>query len=283
MKKILVTLIIAVMASVQLSAQSCHGLEASSATDEFADLGKDVAFVGKHLDPVKFTFKGKGKVIAYPVEGGDPAKAYYLKATDKKSDKYLFVIHEWWGLNDHIKQEVHDWHKRLGGAVHVMALDLYDNKVADTKEKASEYMQSVKTERAQAIIEGALQRIGDQAKVATIGWCFGGGWSLQTALIADEQTVGCVMYYGMPEKDVEKLKTLNTDVLAVFAKQDQWINATVAAEFEKNMKAASKGLELLTYDAQHAFANPSNPVYDKEAADKANAKALDYLKKHFGM
>ena len=111
-----------------------------------------------------------------------------------------------------------------------------------------------------------------------MGWCFGGGWSLQAALLGGKQTVGCVMYYGMPEKDVAKLKTLNSDVLGLFADQDKWINPEVVKQFEKDMAAAGKKVTVKEYPADHAFANPSNPKYNKELATDAHQKALAYLK-----
>jgi len=139
-------------------------------------------------------------------------------------------------------------------------------------------MQAVKTERAAAIIKGAEMYAGPKAQFASVGWCFGGGWSLQSALLGGKQTVGCVMYYGMPEKDVAKLKTLNSDVLGLFAEQDKWINPEVVKQFEKDMAAAGKKVTVKEYPADHAFANPSNPKYNKELAADAHQKALAYLK-----
>jgi carboxymethylenebutenolidase len=141
-------------------------------------------------------------------------------------------------------------------------------------------MGEAKEERIRAIIKGALDYAGSKAKVGTIGWCFGGGWSLQTALMAGKQTSACVMYYGMPETDVEKLKTINGPVLGIFAKKDGWINPEKVKEFEANMKLASKKLTLKMYDADHAFANPSNPKFDKEAAADAHKVAVAFLKKN---
>jgi len=138
----------------------------------------------------------------------------------------------------------------------------------------------VKTERAIAIINGALSYVGNDAKVTTIGWCFGGGWALQAALLAGKQGAGCVMYYGMPEKDVDKLKALNSDVLGVFATKDQWINKEVVTAFEKDMRAANKKLTVVNYDADHAFANPSNPHYNKEYSEAAHKLALAFIKEH---
>jgi carboxymethylenebutenolidase len=132
--------------------------------------------------------------------------------------------------------------------------------------------------RARAIVQAVIDHAGPKAKISTLGWCFGGGWSMQTALMAGKQAVGCVIYYGMPEKDAAKLKTLNCDVLGIFATQDGFINAEVVGQFENDMKAAKKKLTVKNYDAVHAFANPSNPKYDKEKSAEANAEALAYLK-----
>ena len=123
-----------------------------------------------------------------------------------------------------------------------------------------------------------INQLPADAKVATIGWCFGGGWSLKTALAAGDKTVATVMYYGMPVEDVEKLKELNSDVLFVWPIQDQWINEEVVTKFTANMKAAEKQLDVLTFDADHAFANPSSEKFIETAAQEANAAALAYLK-----
>jgi carboxymethylenebutenolidase len=139
-------------------------------------------------------------------------------------------------------------------------------------------MQAAKPERLNAIIEGAFKFVGKNAKVATIGWCFGGAQALNAALLGGKQTVGCVMYYGMPEKDINRLKTLNSDVLGIFAAKEEWISPKVVAEFEANMKKAGKTVTVKSYDALHAFANPSNPNYDKAATEEASKLSTDYLK-----
>ena len=101
------------------------------------------------------------------------------------------MIQEWWGLNDYIKRESDNISTELGN-VNVLALDLYDGMVAATPDSAMKLVQAVKTERLENIIKGALGYAGPKAKIYTIGWCFGGMWSLQTALLAGKQAVGCV-------------------------------------------------------------------------------------------
>jgi carboxymethylenebutenolidase len=256
---------------------SCCARPASaSATEAFAMLATDKDFSGGHDAPLPYAYEGEGQMITFKTTDGQTGHAFEIKSA-KPSNKYLFVIHEWWGLNDYIKKEAATYAQEMPG-VNVIALDLYDGQVATTPEEAGKLMQGVKTERAQAIVKGAQMYAGPKAQFASVGWCFGGGWSLQSALLGGKQTVGCVMYYGMPEKDVAKLKTLNSDVLGLFAEQDKWINPEVVKQFEKDMAAAGKKVTTKEYPADHAFANPSNPKYNKELATDAHQKALAYLK-----
>lgn len=262
--------------SESANAVCCHA--PSSATASFAAFASDRDFVNKHEEPLPFTFVSQagGQEISYPTADGKTAKAWLIPSK-KKSQNYLFVFHEWWGLNDHIKAEAEKFYKDLPN-VNVICLDLYDGLVATTREEAGKQMQGLKQERAAAIVTGAIAYAGKKANIFTIGWCMGGSWSLQAALLAGNQAKGCIIYYGMPEKNVERLKTLNTDVLGIFAGQEQWISPKVVEEFDANMKQAGKKLTYKIFDADHAFANPSNPKYAKEAADEAYAMSLDYLK-----
>lgn len=230
-----------------------------------------------HKIPAKIHFQSSiGKAITYKTADGKDADAYELKAKTP-TNNYILIIHEYWGLNDFVKRESEKIYNDLGN-VNIIDLDLYDGKVATTREDAGKFMQSVKDDRADAIINGAIAYAGPKAHIATIGWCFGGGWSLQATLLAAKQAVGCVMYYGMPEQDVNRLKTLHCDVLGNFANKDQWINTKVVAKFAENMKAAGKTLYLHQYDADHAFANPSNPSYNSEATKNAYDFTISFLK-----
>ena len=142
-------------------------------------------------------------------------------------------------------------------------------------------MGEVKEPRLENIIKGAIDFTGKKSKIVSIGWCFGGGWSLRSALLEKKHAAGCIMYYGMPVKEVEKLKTLNCDVIGFFAGKEKWINKDVVEEFNKNMTAAGNKLTYKIYDAEHAFANPSNPNFDKEATEESHTKAVAYMKEKY--
>jgi carboxymethylenebutenolidase len=252
---------------------------AVSSTEQFAMLASDKNFVASHTPPLPFTFHPeKGSWVTFKTADGSDARAFEVKA-DKPTPNVIFMVHEWWGLNDYIQQEAEKLQKTLGN-VTVLALDLYDKKVAATQEDAGKYMGEVKAERAQAIINGAIKYVGPNARIGTIGWCFGGGWSLQAAILSSRQCRACVMYYGMPEKDIAKIKTLRAPVLGIFAKQDGWVTPAVVNEFETTMKENKKNISVRWYDAVHAFANPSNPKYDKPATEDAYARVVSFFKKN---
>ena len=244
-----------------------------------ASLGTDANFVAMHTAPMPYLYEGKGEMVTFATPDGKTASGLLIKSA-KKSKKWLFVYQEWWGLNDHIKKQAETFYNDLGD-VNVLALDMYDGKVADKPEDAGKLMQSASSDRLEAIVKGGIELAGKKAKIASVGWCFGGMLSLKSAILEGKQAVGCVMYYGRPEKDVEKLKTLNVDALGFFGSQDKGIPVVTVTEFEENMKKAGKTVTINMYDAAHGFANPSNPKYDKIAADDAYSKALTYLRAKF--
>ena len=245
--------------------------------DDMAAFASDPAFQALHLSPLKINYQAKGEMVKLKTTDGQDASAYLLKAK-KKSDKWLFVYQEWWGLNDQIKREADKFYDDLGGGVNVMAIDMYDGKVTSNPQEAGQFMQQVKQERLETIVKAAYAHAGPKAQVGNVGWCFGGGWSLKSAIIGQKNNVACVMYYGMPVKDVEQLKTLNSDVLGLFA-TEKYISKEVIEEFAANMKTAGKGLEYKIFDGVHGFANPSNPKHDPALTKEAYGMALGYLKK----
>ena len=273
MKNLLILLAL-FASSVSAQTPSCCS---PSVNDRNTMLAMNEEFASTHLPPAPFVLEGgKGSWVTFKTPDGKTAKAYAIKS-DKPTDKVLFVYQEWWGVNDYIKQVAEKYKEELGD-VNVYAIDLYDGEVATTAPEAQKLMAGLKEERAKAIINGAIEMVGKNAKIASIGWCMGGAWSLQSALLEGMQAVGCVMYYGMPEKNIDRLKTLNCDVIGFFGTQDGFINPDVVKAFEADMKKAGKKLETHSYDAPHAFANPSNPKFSKEYSEDAHAKALAYLK-----
>jgi carboxymethylenebutenolidase len=241
-------------------------------------MADDPQFIATHAAPLPFNYTQQaGKMITFSTPDGKTGSAYeVLSSTPTKN--YLIITHEWWGLNDYIKQRADELQKTLGN-INIIAVDMYDGKVASSPDSAGKYMKAATNDRIMSILNGAIACAGKDAKIFSMGWCFGGGYALQTAIAAGKQAAGCVMYYGMPETDMAKLQSLNCDVLGLFANKDKWISPTVVATFEGNMKTAGKKLTVKSYDADHAFANPSNPHYDKASSEDANKAAIEFIKK----
>lgn len=247
--------------------------------EQFRQEASTAAFASLHEKPVPFTLEdAAGKPVSFKAADGSTAMGYEIRSS-KKTNKWVFVIQEWWGLNDYIKRESEILSRELDN-VNVLALDLYDGKVAATPDSAMKLVQAAKTERLENIIKGALVYAGANAEIYTIGWCFGGMWSLQATLLAGKQAAGCVMYYGRPETNMEKLKTLNCDVIGFFGNQDRSPSPEMVTRFEADMQAAGKKLTAYKYEANHGFANPSNPSFNKEATADAHVKAIAFLKAH---
>jgi carboxymethylenebutenolidase len=254
----------------------CH-----SQNDDMAQFVNAPGFAAFHPSPIALDFQGKGAMTTFSTSDGQAASGYLIKAS-VPSNQWLFVFQEWWGLNDHIKHQADVFYEDLGGKVNVLAIDMYDGKVTSNPQEAGKFMQTVQESRLQSIVTGARNLAGEKAKIANVGWCFGGAWSLKSALLNGKQTIGSVMYYGMPVRDVEKLKTLNSDVLGLFA-TEQYISEAVIKEFADSMEKAGKKLTYKIFPAVHGFSNPSNPKYDEASSKEAYGMAIAYLKEKFGV
>jgi len=237
------------------------------------------AFAAMHLSPMVVNPENLlGKMMSFDAADGKQANAYFI-AAKKKSNKYLIVIQEWWGLNDNIKMESDKYYTDLGD-VNVIAVDMYDGKVAATPDSAMKLMRGADMGRMTAIMQGAIKYAGSKASIYSVGWCFGGMWSLQTAILAGPQAKGSVMYYGRPETNMDKLKSIQCDIIGFFGNLDQSPSPAMVNDFEKNMKEAGKNLSVNRYEAGHGFANPSNPSYNAAAKEDSYAKAIAFLKAH---
>lgn len=191
----------------------------------------------------------------------------------------IMLIHEWWGLNDQIKAVDREF---ANEGYLAFAIDLYGGKVASVPDDARSFMKQVDPEVATDTVSSWVDwlRIHDRGNgnVATIGWCFGGGWSLNTSLAVPVDAT--IVYYGNVAKTADQLKSLKGPVLGHFAAKDKWINQKMIDGFEAGMKGAGKTFETHWYEANHAFANPTQARYDEADAKLAWQRTLAFLKKH---
>ncbi len=193
----------------------------------------------------------------------------------------VLVIHEFWGLNDQIKSVAAELARQ---GYLALAVDLYGGKVGASQEEARAYMSQVKLEEAtDTMISWARWLAAHEqgnGKVGSVGFCFGGMWSLETGIEAGIDAV--VVYYGRVDQPAERLAKLKGPVLGHFATRDTFIDKPMVEGFEANMKAAGKALTVHWYDADHAFANPTSARYDDADAKLAWERTAAFLGRTLG-
>ena len=193
----------------------------------------------------------------------------------------ILLIHEWWGLNDQIKAVAAEFAK--DGYV-ALAVDLFNAKVATTAEEAKALMGATDPQAASDTLVSWIAWLKKNpktnGKIATIGWCFGGGWSLNASLAAPVNAT--VIYYGNVKKTAADLATLKSPVLMHYGLEDKFITTEMVQGFEAAAKEAHKRVTVYSYDANHAFANPTGAAYPyvKAAADLAWKRTLAFLRKY---
>ena len=194
----------------------------------------------------------------------------------------IIVIHEWWGLNDNVRAMA----DRLAGEGYmVLAVDLYGGKTAESPEHARQLMLQVVEDPslAEKNIRGAyafLETAG-APRIASLGWCFGGGWSLQTAQLFPDALDASVIYYGQVTADEARLAPVNVPILGLFGKEDTGIKVESVEAFRAALARLGKEHEVHIYPGVgHAFANPTGRNYDAEAASDAWAKTIEFLARH---
>ncbi len=268
---------VTVLAFIALSGQT----RPASCCPNMNAFAANPAFLAAHQAPLPFKFRSRqGRSVEFP--GG----AGYFVGARPGVKTAIVMVHEWWGLNDYVKRQAIQLHEKTGYAV--LAVDLYGGQVAKTPQEAGKLMGSVDATKATTEVEGAVKaltsgRLGARfTKLGAIGWCFGGGWSLQTAIQGGPVVKACVMYYGMPDDDPAHLAKLHAPVLLVEALKDKWISPEVVAKFKIAMANAHRSLTVRTYNDDHAFANPSSPHYAAADANDAMAATLRFFKTHLG-
>lgn len=245
-----------------------------------ANTAASASATGSSLSP-QADFETTGEDVKYhPQKQGFSG---YL-AQPKTPGKYpaLVLIHEWWGLNKNIR-EFADHFAQKGYVA--LAVDLYEGQSTDKPEEARNLAAAVRNNLAAAsdnLTQGVnflkAQSMVNSERVASVGWCFGGGWSYEMA----KNNMGVkasVMYYGS-FNDHDDLSQMKAHILGHFGEKDTSIKLDDVRQFQATLKTLSGSHEIYIYpNAGHGFANSDNPAaYNKEAADLAWERTLSFLK-----
>jgi carboxymethylenebutenolidase len=195
----------------------------------------------------------------------------------------LIVIHEWWGLNDWVKEQA----QRLAEQGYVaLAVDLYRGKTATDPNMAHELMRGLPQDRGLRDLESGFQYLASRKdvnpnRIGSIGWCMGGGYSLQLA-VHEPKLAACVANYGAPPTDAADIAKIHAPILGNYGAEDHGITPADVQAFEAAMKKAGKSIDVKIYDgAGHGFENPNNKDgYRQAAAEDAWQRTLNFLKAH---
>jgi carboxymethylenebutenolidase len=227
-------------------------------------------------------FAAESRNVSYK-SGDETVNAVMYTPQGKGPFPALVVIHEWWGLNDWVKEQA----SKLADQGYVtLAIDLYRGKVATTPDEAHEIMRGVPEDRANRDLLAAssylrAQKNVDAKRVGSIGWCMGGGYSLNLAL-NDPKLEAAVINYGHLAADDATLGKINAPILGIFGGQDRGISVADVNKFEAQLKALGKTVEIHIFpDAGHAFENPDNKQgYRADDAAQAWKLTVDFLAKN---
>jgi carboxymethylenebutenolidase len=204
-------------------------------------------------------FAADSKTVSYK-SGDETVQGVLYTPAGKGPFPALIVIHEYWGLNDWVKDQA----SKLADEGYVaLAIDLYRGKVATTPDMAHEIMRGVPEDRAKRDLHAAFEFLQSQPnvkknRIGSIGWCMGGGYSLDVAL-QEPALAATVINYGHLATDVEAMKKIHAPILGLFGAQDHGITPEDVKKFRAAMDQLGKKINVKIYDdAGHAFENPNN-------------------------
>ncbi len=228
------------------------------------------------------SFAADGKQVTYK-SGNETVSGMLYTPAGKGPFPALVVIHEWYGLNDWVKEQAS---KLADQGYETLAIDLYRGHVATTGDEAHELMRGVPEDRASRDLTSAFdflsaQKGVDPKRLGGIGWCMGGGYALNLA-ISEPRLKTVVINYGHLASDDATLKKINANVLGIFGGKDRGIPPDSVRQFEKQLKALGKPVEIHIYDdAGHGFQNPNNKDgYNAADAKDAWGRITAFLKKN---
>ncbi|MFN2578785.1 MAG: dienelactone hydrolase family protein [Pyrinomonadaceae bacterium] len=209
------------------------------------------------------------------------ATTAYVARPSHQTDRGVVLIQEYWGINDHIRDLAGRYAKQ---GYLCVAPDLYRGTVASEPAEASALMNALQIEDGLEIIRKAIEAAQDTYHIkhfAITGYCMGGTFALRSACEFPELQAAAPFYGDIPNERV--LAKLRAPTLFIAGLRDKWINPGKVNGLKEVAKKYNLPLEVVSYDADHAFFNDARPqVYDAEAATDAWRRVLVHFKKHLG-
>lgn len=203
-----------------------------------------------------------GTQIDYEADG-TPLKGYLAVGGAEQPSVGVLVVHEWWGRNDYVRQRA-DQLAALGYTA--LAVDMYGGgTVADTPDEAGELMNAAFADPAalRARFDAAFARLAaepsvDPARIAAIGYCFGGAVALEMARAGVDLAYVGSFHPGALATQNPATPAMRAGVLVGLGADDPFVPAEDRAAFDEEMKVAGVSCDFVQYPGVvHGYTVPA--------------------------
>jgi carboxymethylenebutenolidase len=213
------------------------------------------------------------------IETSNGATTAHVALPDEttSSNPAVILIQEWWGINDHIRDLAGRYAKE---GYTCIAPDLFRGKLAKDTAEASRMMNELAIDDGIDIIKRAIataEQTYSLGKIGITGYCMGGTFALRAACEIDTLAAAAPFYGDIP--DEQTLSKLKVPTLFIAGARDGWITPEKVNELKEAAHKDNLPIEIVSYDADHAFFNDTRPeVYDPEAAADAWQRVLNLFR-----
>jgi carboxymethylenebutenolidase len=219
------------------------------------------------------------RVHSLPIETTAGSTTAYVDRPVEDTNTAVILIHEWWGINQHIRDLAGRYTQE---GYNCVAPDLFRGRIAQNVEEASALMNALAIEDGLETIRKAMDVARDKYgfdQFVINGYCMGGTFALRAACEIPELKAAAPFYGDIPEEHV--LRELTVPTLFIAGKRDAWINEAKVKSLKEAATKHNLPVEAVSYDADHAFFNDTRPeVYDPEAAKDAWQRVLQHFTKY---
>jgi carboxymethylenebutenolidase len=209
------------------------------------------------------------------------ATTAHVARPEQTANAAIVLIQEWWGINDHIRDIAGRYAKE---GYLCVAPDLFRGKVTKDAQEASALMHALEIADGMETIEKAIsetEKTYGVQKFGITGYCMGGTFAFRAACEFSQLSAAAPFYGDTPEEGV--LKKLKVPTLFIAGNRDNWINPGKVNALRQATQKYDLPIEIVIYDADHAFFNDTRPeVYNPQAAADAWKRVLAFFGKHLG-
>jgi dienelactone hydrolase len=210
---------------------------------------------------------------AVPYRDGDTTMMGFIVYDDTNQAKRpgVVVVHEWWGITKHTRDEARNLAARGYTA---FVADMYGGgRTADNPDDAGALAGSVRGDPAlmRARFDAALATLSrhatvDADRIGAIGFCFGGSVVLDMARAGADLDGVAAFHAGLGAAGpLARQGKVRAKVLVLSGADDPSIEPAEVDAFKKEMEAAKVDYRYISYPgAVHSFTNPEATAMGKQ-------------------